>query len=289
MRLIEFIDNFDNSVRVQILNGNNLLFDGSVYDFNTLLNSEVVEGGASCEEEYVRIRIAGLRERESKLMDLFEQRHINEYIPVYDENADCWCVQTGHGFEKGDIDYVAAEFSGTGLIYHFVENGKEDHVHSFGAVLERIIANPEGIEIESGHSEYSENELQFAQSVKQAVPFVKTYNRPMTNAELRENRKSAINSVEEIGVLNVDLAYAKWLTTILKTYMKHNVNDPAIELSFEGKQYTIEDAVNEIVSITDEYISLRYNAPDLETERDLISNFKYAGRLFIEVMPHLWL
>ena len=49
MRLTDFIDNFDNSMRVQILNGNNLLFDGSVYDFNTLLNSEVVEGGASCE------------------------------------------------------------------------------------------------------------------------------------------------------------------------------------------------------------------------------------------------
>lgn len=289
MRLIEFIDNFDNSGRVQILNGNNLLFDGSVYDFNTLLNSEVVEGGASCEEEYVRIRIAGLRERESKLMDLFEQRHIDEYIPVYDENTDCWCVQTRHGFEKGDIDYVAAEFSGTGLIYHFVENGKENHVHGFGAVLERIIANPEGIEIETGYNEYSENELQFAQSVKQAVYFVKTHNRPMTNAELRENRKSAINSVEEIGVLNVDLAYAKWLTTILKTYMKHNVNDLATELSFEGKQYTIEDAVNEIVSIADEYISLRHDAPDLKTERDLLSNFKYAGRLFTEVMPHLWL
>lgn len=289
MRLIEFIDNFDNSVRVQILNENNLLFDGSVYDFNTLLNSEVVEGGASCEEEYVRIRIAGLRERESKLMDLFEQRHINEYIPVYDENADCWCVQTGHGFEKGDIDYVAAEFSGMGLIYHFVENGKKNHVHGFGAVLERIIANPEGIEIESEHSEYSENELQFAQGVKQAVSFVKTNNRPMTNAELRENGKSAINSVEEIGVLNVDLTYAKWLTTILKTYMKHNVNDPTAKLSFEGKQYTIEDAVNEIVSIADEYISLKHDAPDLKTEGDLLSNFKYAGRLFTEVMPHLWL
>lgn len=165
MRLIEFIDNFDNSVRVQVLNGNNLLFDGSVYDFNTLLNSEVVEGGASCEKEYVRINISCLREGERK----------------------------------------------------------------------------------------------------------------------------KINSVEGSGVLNVDLAYAKWLTTVLKTYMKHNVNNLATELSFEGKQYTIEDAVNEIVSIADEYISLRHDAPDMKMERDLLSNFKYAGRLFTEVMPHLWL
>lgn len=49
--------------------------------------------------------------------------------------------------------------------YHFIKNGNEDHVYGFEAVLERIIANPEGIEIESGYSEYSENELQFAQSV----------------------------------------------------------------------------------------------------------------------------
>ena len=225
----------------------------------------------------------------SELTDKLEQRYLDEYIPVYDEDADCWCVQTGHGFEKGNIDYVAAKFSGTGLIYHFVENGKEDHVHGFEAVLERIIANPEGIEIESGYSEYSENELQFAQSVKQAVSFVKTHNRPMTNAELRENRKSAINSVEEIGVLNVDFAYAKWLTTILKTYMKHNINNLSVEFTFEGKRYTIEDAVNEIVSIADEYIDLRNDVSELETEKELISNFKYAGRLFTEVMPYLWL
>ena len=90
-------------------------------------------------------------------------------------------------------------------------------------------------------------------------------------------------------MFNVDFAYAKWLTTILKTYMKHNVNNLATEFIFEGKQYTIEDAVNEIVSNADEYIILKYDTPDLETERYLISNFKYVGRLFTEVMPHLWL
>ena len=42
MRLSEFIDNFDNSVRVQIVNGKNLLFDGSVSNLNTLLDSEEV-------------------------------------------------------------------------------------------------------------------------------------------------------------------------------------------------------------------------------------------------------
>lgn len=87
--------------------------------------------------------------------------------------------------------------------------------------------------------------------------------------------------------MNVDLSYAKWLTAILKTYMKYNVNNLATEFSFEGKQYTIEDAVNEIISIADEYISLRNDAPDLKTEKDLLFNFKYAGRLFTEVMPYM--
>lgn len=95
------------------------------------------------------------------------------------------------------------------------------------------------------------------------------------------------DSEEEIELMNVDLSYAKWLTAILKTFMKYNVNNLATEFSFEGKQYTIEDAVNEIISIADEYISLRNDAPDLKTEKDLLFNFKYAGRLFTEVMPYM--
>lgn len=140
----------------------------------------------------------GKPEYVSNLTDSLEQRHLGEYIPVYDAEAGCWCVQTEHGFEYGSLDYVAAEFSGSGLIYHFTENGRKDHVHTFEAVLERILANPEGIEVKNEYGEYSDTELQFAQSVRQAVPFIKTHNRPMTNAELLENRESAINfCVEE--------------------------------------------------------------------------------------------
>lgn len=87
--------------------------------------------------------------------------------------------------------------------------------------------------------------------------------------------------------MNIDLAYAKWLISILKPYLKHNINNLTAEVTFEGKQYAIEDAVNEIVTIADEYIELRNNVADLETERNLISNFKYASRLFTEVMPFL--
>ena len=40
--------------------------------------------------------------------DLLEQRYLGEYIPVYDASG-IWCVQTGHGFESGTVDYIAEE------------------------------------------------------------------------------------------------------------------------------------------------------------------------------------
>ena len=81
MRLSEFIDNFDNGVRVQIVNGKNLLFDGSVSNLNTLLNSEVVVGGVSGEKDYVKIRISDLNATEktffsNKEVDIEIKRYI---------------------------------------------------------------------------------------------------------------------------------------------------------------------------------------------------------------------
>ena len=59
-------------------------------------------------------------------------------------------------------------------------------MHTFKAVLERIFANLAGIRLKTEYGEYS---------VFNLIParFVKTHNRPMTNAELRENRESALN------------------------------------------------------------------------------------------------
>lgn len=67
--------------------------------------------------------------------DLLEQRYLDKYIPVQDDASGIWCVQTGHSFESGDVGYIADVFSGTGLIYHFMYNGKMDHVHGFDGVL----------------------------------------------------------------------------------------------------------------------------------------------------------
>jgi len=121
-------------------------------------------------------------------MTELEQRYLDEYIPVRDAETGTWCVQTGHGFESGDIGYVTGEFSGTGLIYHFSKNGVDDHVHGFDAVLEAVLEDPEHTEIINDHGEYSEQEIRMVEGIKRAAEFVHLHRRPMTNAELRENR-----------------------------------------------------------------------------------------------------
>lgn len=125
----------------------------------------------------------------SEPKSVLEQKYLGNYLPVYDEESGLWCVQTGHGFECGSIDYVAAEFSGSGLIYHFKENGEINHEHSFEAVLERLICSGGNLEIMEEYGEYSVKERQFIQSVKNALDFVRQRQRPMTGTELRENGK----------------------------------------------------------------------------------------------------
>ena len=129
--------------------------------------------------------------------DLLEQRYLSEYIPVYDDTSGIWCVQMGYGFERGDVDYIAAEFSGTGLIYHFVRNGQLDHAHGFDSVLEEVLQDPENVDIVTDYGEYSQQEINMVSGIKRAVMFVQSHRRPMTSAELRENRSDIKNKGED--------------------------------------------------------------------------------------------
>ncbi len=93
-------------------------------------------------------------------VDLLEQKYSCEYVPVLDDASGIWCVQTGYGFECGDINYIASEFAGTGLIYHFMDNGEMDHVHRFESVLVEILKDPEHVDIVTDYGEYSDQEIQ---------------------------------------------------------------------------------------------------------------------------------
>lgn len=105
-------------------------------------------------------------------------------------------MQMGYGFESGDVEYIAAEFSGTGLIYHFMYNDRMDHVHGFDGVLAAVLQDPEHVDIVTDYGEYSEQEIQMVQGIKRAVAFVQSHHRPMTNEELRKNRLELKNKGE---------------------------------------------------------------------------------------------
>lgn len=120
---------------------------------------------------------------------VLEQQYLGKYVPVQDADSGVWCVQTGHGFESGDLGYVAAEFSGTGLIYHYIHNGEIHHVHEFASVLAEVLQDPEQIDIVTDYGEYSKQEIQMVKGIKRAAAFVQSHHRPMTNAELREKEK----------------------------------------------------------------------------------------------------
>lgn len=119
--------------------------------------------------------------------DELEQKYYNEHIPVQDDSG-IWRVQTGHGLESGDINYIAGEFSGMCLIYHFMHNGEMDHVHRFEDVLAELLQDPEHVDIVTDHVEYSEQQIQMVKAIKRAVSFVDSHHRPMTMEELHRNR-----------------------------------------------------------------------------------------------------
>ena len=103
-------------------------------------------------------------------------------------------MQMGYGFESGDVDYIAAEFSGKGLIYHFMYDGEMNHVHSFDDVLAIVLKETEHVDIVTDYGEYSEQEIQIVEGIKRAAAFVQAHQRPMTIAELRENRLELNNN-----------------------------------------------------------------------------------------------
>ena len=110
-----------------------------------------------------------MKNKEDKLKkDELEQKYYNEHIPVQDDSG-IWRVQTGHGLESGDINYIAGEFSGMCLIYHFMHNGEMDHVHRFEDVLAELLQDPEHVDIVTDHVEYSEQQIQMVKAIKSVI------------------------------------------------------------------------------------------------------------------------
>lgn len=82
-------------------------------------------------------------------------------FPTYSHEEDCWYVNTPHGIEYGDINYIVSEFCNDGLIYHYWigDNPIEhDHTHGFEGVLEAVIRYPETFSIQDFENQYSVQE-----------------------------------------------------------------------------------------------------------------------------------
>ena len=122
-------------------------------------------------------------------IDLTEN-DVNKFIPSKDIVSDIWCVETAHGIESStDVNYIASEFAGVGLIYHYMYNGEMEHTHSFDGILEEVLKKPKYIELITEFGEYSQQQIQMVEGIKNAVAFVQSQGRAMTIAELRELRE----------------------------------------------------------------------------------------------------
>lgn len=122
-------------------------------------------------------------------IDLTEN-DVNKFIPSKDIVSDIWSVETAHGIESStDVNYIASEFAGVGLIYHYMYNGEMEHTHGFDGILEEVLRKPKYIELVTEFGEYSQQQIQMVEGIKKAVAFVQSQGRAMTVAELRELRE----------------------------------------------------------------------------------------------------
>lgn len=106
-----------------------------------------------------------------------------------------------------------------------------------------------------------------------------------------ERRKYGFDFRETI---NMDLMFAEWLYSrlmMLKEQTMDNLSFHSIE--FEGEKYTIEQAINQILNITKDYL-YHYEVIDMDGDEEVPQNkvevitekMKQVTRLWAEIMCH---
>ena len=123
-------------------------------------------------------------------------------------------------------------------------------------------------------------------------------------------------------IFNMDMSFAEWLYSHMRMYKDNSVHDDTMAtVTFDGKEYTIQEVVDWIIENTGEFIRYGYYMDthfDYITRYPLIGkmmskfnsavrmylqeyewlednecqityNFIKAGRLFIEIMQYCWL
>ena len=96
-------------------------------------------------------------------------------------------------------------------------------------------------------------------------------------------------------LINLKISFAEWLYSHMKHYEKWNKHDLEIHsVEFQGKEYTIGEALHTIIDISGDYLKLFevdsnggiYTDKE-ESEAD--KTMKFATNLFAEIVPYLWL
>lgn len=102
-------------------------------------------------------------------------------------------------------------------------------------------------------------------------------------AVILSQRKSCTECVKDIDMdliiatfFNMDMSFAEWLYSHMRMYKDNSVHDDTMTtVTFEGKEYTIQEAVDWIIENTGEFIRYGYY---LDTHFDYITRYPLIGK-----------
>ena len=103
----------------------------------------------------------------------------------------------------------------------------------------------------------------------------------------REDRK--VYGVDPRETWNLDTQFAYWLFTRCSMYLKEasdKVDLSYHKFEFEGKTYTQEEAINQILEWSEPY--LKKFSLSGEEETKAYDSFSKACRLWAEIVPAMW-
>lgn len=112
------------------------------------------------------------------------------------------------------------------------------------------------------------------------------------------NRRDVLKAYFQNGVLEVvtvyeqdwmDIEFANCIYMNLRDYKESNIHDlSSFDVEFEGKIYSVQEAIEMIMGIIKEYLRFM-NEGCVDNEKIMLyKNFKFAIKLYIEIIPYLW-
>lgn len=84
-------------------------------------------------------------------------------------------------------------------------------------------------------------------------------------------------------IFNMDMSFAEWLYSHMRMYKDNSVHDDTMAtVTFNGKEYTIQEAVDWIIENTGEFIRYGYY---LDTHFDYITRYPLIGEMMSKFNP----